>query len=129
MIAPRQPAGDERGDVLILNAGSSSLKFTLYAGDRPPTAATRIWHGQCTGIGGAAHFVVRGADACTLAGRALPSGADHAQALAALFEWVDASGHALGVAGHRVVHGGPTHAAPLWLDVQVLADLRAQIPL
>ncbi|MBS0456427.1 MAG: acetate/propionate family kinase [Proteobacteria bacterium] len=125
----QRPAPADCGDVLILNAGSSSLKFALYAGDRHPAANTLIWRGYCAGIGGAARFVVRGADGGMLAERALAPAADHAQALAAMLEWVGATGHALGMAGHRVVHGGSQHTAPLWLDAQALADLRAQIPL
>lgn len=129
MSGQQRPARADRGDVLILNAGSSSLKFALYAGDRHPAADTLIWRGCCAGIGGAARFVVRGADGGMLAERVLAPAADHAQALATLLEWVGATGHALAMAGHRVVHGGSQHTAPIWLDAQALADLRAQIPL
>lgn len=126
----RPPDGSRgSGDLLVLNAGSSSLKFALYAGDRRPAADTLLWRGQCAGIGGTARFGVRSADGATQVERLLAPGADHAQALAALLDWVGASGHGLAIAAHRVVHGGPTHTAPLWLDAQVLADLRAQIPL
>ncbi|MBS0463710.1 MAG: acetate/propionate family kinase [Proteobacteria bacterium] len=115
--------------MLVLNAGSSSLKFALYAGDRRPAADTLLWRGQCAGIGGTARFGVRSADGATQVERLLAPGADHAQALAALLDWVGASGHGLAIAAHRVVHGGPRHCAPLWLDAPVLADLQAQIPL
>ena len=37
--------------------------------------------------------------------------------------------HGVTAVGHRIVHGGPEHFDPVWIDAAVLADLRAAVPL
>jgi acetate kinase len=120
-----------QGTVLVLNAGSSSLKFRSYAlADGRLAEALR---GQIEGIGTAPRFVASDVAGAPLAGRALAAGegADAAGALDFLWAWLEprlAGGRLLAV-GHRVVHGGVRHAAPVRVDAQVMETLAALVPL
>jgi acetate kinase len=117
--------------LLVLNAGSSSIKFALYTLplDGPPAWPRPRVEGQIAGIGRKASFVV--------ARKILPvPGAveDHDQAIARLLDWLEAEGHArkLEGAGHRVVHGGGRFVEPLLLDsdrIEALSRLIALAPL
>jgi len=127
--------GDGEAAILVLNAGSSSIKFELF-GTRSAEPASRAT-GQVEGIGtGAPRFVARG-DGAPPADRRWSGGepgapADHAAALGAIIAWIDgALGGRLRVAavGHRVVHGGPDLAAPVVVDAEAMARLRALVPL
>lgn len=118
--------------ILTLNAGSSSIKFALYA---LATAGPqqRLSHGQIEDIGDAPHFIVKDAAGATLAERrwSAADGLDHEALLAFLLDWID--GH-LGAdspaaVGHRVVHGGERWHRPVLLTHAVIADLAQLIPL
>lgn len=120
--------------VLILNAGSSSLKFAVYrlAGDgSDPTVLLR---GQISGIGGSPSFTAHKENGEPLATG--DSGAadlsTHANALVRLFEWLEGQSLSLSRllgAGHRIVHGGPKYTSPVLIDQSVLADLESLAPL
>jgi acetate kinase len=116
------------GAILVLNAGSSSLKFAAYAvGEGSPLPRFR---GQVEGIGAAARFGVRDAEGAVLAAGPVAE-ASHEAAVGAVIDWL---GRALGEArvigiGHRVVHGGPHYAAPVRIDAAVLAELRGLVEL
>ena len=116
--------------VLVLNAGSSSLKFSAYtrgADERWSVAAT----GQIEGIGTEAHFTAKDRDGRKLHDVDLPAVRDAQTALGALGDWLRAQfarARVLGV-GHRVVHGGAKYAAPTIVTAEVLDDLRALVPL
>ena len=116
--------------ILVLNAGSSSLKFTLYPAEERPTAATVLCNGEIEEIGHDAHFVAQQAGGVTLIDQAV-SAKTQEDALAVLLQWVDRqfAQYTLIAAGHRVVHGGSRYAAPVRIDATVTADLRALIPL
>ena len=116
---------------LVLNAGSSSLKFCVYA--RPQA---NDWHlesrGQIEGIGASPRILARDADGKTLIDQP-PSTPVHdgAGALEALAVWLRSmfgGGRVLGV-GHRVVHGGARYTGPVIVTGQVLAELHSLIPL
>lgn len=118
------------GDVLlVLNAGSSSLKFALYARD----GLKPLLRGQFDEVGrGAARLQAQGARAEALReGDPPPAAGDHA----ALAAWL---AHALATrlprmrivaAGHRVVHGGERFDAPTRIDADALAAIEALVPL
>ncbi|MBV1799308.1 acetate/propionate family kinase [Siccirubricoccus sp. G192] len=117
--------------ILVLNAGSSSIKFGLFEA----TAAgpeTRL-DGQMEGIGATPHLIAHDAARRVLADRRWsgPDVADHAAALAAILEGTGQAlaGRRIAAIGHRVVHGGPDLAAPVLVDAAVLARLRALVPL
>jgi acetate kinase len=116
--------------ILVLNAGSSSIKFSVFesAIDRSLKAGA---HGQVEGIGVSARLKVADASGRTLADQPVARG-DHEAAIAAIHEWFAA--HIGGEAGfsgigHRVVHGGVAYAEPVLIDDRVIADLEALIPL
>jgi acetate kinase len=118
--------------LLILNAGSSSLKFALYrTGGADPALLAR---GQFAGIGRTLAFSARSAD-----GRALTSPAtsalaaiqSHADALLLLPAWLQTNdlGSKLAGAGHRVVHGGTRFTLPERITPESLNALAALEPL
>ncbi len=114
--------------LLVLNAGSSSLKFGLYrAGE---TAPARLARGQFRDLDGAARFVVQLEDGAAARERPSPARTPE-QALAALLEWLEERypGLRLAAAGHRVVHGGPRFAGPRVVDSGVLAALHELVSL
>ena|SRR5688572_14159257 len=116
--------------LLVLNAGSSSLKFRIYARSRPAS-----WHatagGQIEGIGTAARLKAKyAAGEEPAVDEPLPKVRDASSALAALGDWLRSrfAGRLLGV-GHRVVHGGHRYTEPTLVTQQVLEDLRELVPL
>ena len=116
---------------LVLNAGSSSLKFCVYR--RPEVENWRLEsRGQIEGIGTAPHLSVKDAEGTRLADQMLDATVRGGrQALDALAGWLRSKysgSRVLGV-GHRVVHGGPRHARPTVVNAQVLEELRQLIPL
>ncbi len=115
--------------LLVLNAGSSSLKFSLYeaAADGPEL---RI-RGRIEELHGEARFSVRDAAGAELGKRAWPRGALTASdALAFLLDWLAEHGAERPVAvGHRVVHGGSEFAEPVRVDAALLERLERLAPL
>jgi len=118
--------------ILVLNAGSSSVKFSLFdiREDDPPAMAV---HGQIEGIGIRPHFIVKDATGGGLDDRYWDNdaGIDQEGLLSYLFSWVRRylGGGRLRAVGHRVVHGGPRYPKPVLLNEDVLRDLTAYIPL
>jgi len=106
--------------LLILNAGSSSLKFALYDADGAALASTL--RGQIAGIGRAATFAI---STSGVASPDLSTVRDHKGAIAALIDWLDATGRAgaLAGAGHRVVHGGGAFTTPVIVDAATIEKL------
>ncbi len=114
--------------ILVLNAGSSSIKFQVFDAD-PAGALTRRLKGQLDGIGtDAAHLQAAG-DHGTLADEAVRA-ADGDGAQAMLTDWLHGHmGGPPGAVGHRVVHGGVDFTAPVLVDDAVMAALEALVPL
>jgi acetate kinase len=116
---------------LVLNAGSSSLKFCVF--QRPAEQAWRLEaRGQIEGIGTSPRLSVKDADSRKLADEQLDSSIrDGRDAIGALAVWLRSQyggARVLGV-GHRVVHGGATFTAPTILTPEVLAQLQELVPL
>jgi acetate kinase len=117
---------------LVLNAGSSSLKFCAYQ-----RAAGEEWtldaRGQVEGIGSAPKFAVRDGAGAVVAERALSSAKvrDVRDGLQVLAGWLHDRYRGAPVAGvgHRVVHGGAKYARPCIVTPQVIDDLRTLGPL
>ena len=97
--------------VLTINAGSSSVKYALFALDSE--LSTPVLAGQVEGLGSG------------------PAAISHGQALAQVLVQVDAAGGQwrVAVVGHRVVHGGAVLSAPALIDAALLAALQALAPL
>jgi acetate kinase len=116
---------------LVLNAGSSSLKFCVYR--RPAEQAWRLAaRGQIEGIGTAPRLGAKDEAGETIAGEALDASVrDGRAALDCLAAWLRArfqGARVLGV-GHRVVHGGARFRGPVVVTPEVLEELRALVPL
>jgi acetate kinase len=114
---------------LVLNAGSSSLKFFVVL--RPPSEGWRLEaRGQIEGIGTSPRLSAKDATGETLANQDV-SVRDGREAIEALAAWLRSKyggSRVLGI-GHRVVHGGSRFKGPTILTPQVLAELRELIPL
>lgn len=116
---------------LVLNAGSSSLKFCVF--QRPMGEGWRLAaRGQIDGIGTSPRLSVKDANGESLAKQDLDAtvhdGRDAVSALAAWLRSKYAGSRVLGV-GHRVVHGGSRFRGPTIVDRQVLAELNELVPL
>jgi acetate kinase len=114
---------------LVINAGSSSLKFCVYrcaAGEGLQLDA----RGQIEGIGTSPRLAVKDASGANLAQQdvAVRDGRQAVEAFAAWLKSAYAAASVQGV-GHRVVHGGPRYAGPTIVTPEVLAELRELIPL
>jgi acetate kinase len=119
------------GAILVLNAGSSSIKFSLFPGDEEPVRQDLICEGELEDIGHQVHFTVKDAKGTILINEQLPGCNTHEDALSVLLNWLKgAFPHAdLIAAGHRVVHGGSLYFGPVRIDETVIAELRRLIPL
>lgn len=119
--APSDPA------LLIVNCGSSSLKFALY---RLAARLELQLRGQITAIGKTGHFQVRNTNGHSLDDRSIAV-ADHQQAAQILLDWLSGDAVSLDIvaAGHRVVHGGNRFHVPTLLTDEVVTYLQTLIPL
>jgi acetate kinase len=117
--------------ILVLNAGSSSLKFSVFLDRERPELLLR---GQVEELLTHPRFLARDA-AGNLAGeREWGAGSvlGHQRAIEYLFAWGRAGvlgGHRIVAVGHRVVHGGMKLAGPARIDTRTMAELEALIPL
>ena len=124
--------------ILTLNAGSSSIKFALFA------RATTIPQqpelvGQIDGIGAVggqrAHLKARDASGRALDDIDLDLGgaaeSQHKSALGFLVDWLHRheAGWRIAGVGHRVVHGAQKFSQPMILDAAIVDELRGFIPL
>ncbi len=117
--------------ILVLNAGSSSIKFQLFA--EQAGALQPVIRGQIEGIDTAPHFVARDPDGRVVAektwGEGVKLGHDGAVAHIADFLHEPEGKLELVGVGHRVVHGGLEFTRPVRLDRDVLAALEKFVPL
>jgi acetate kinase len=116
--------------ILVVNAGSSSVKFQVFAsGGGDPK---RLIKGQFDGIGTRARLRAEGADKKPLVDQLYTREQvpDVNTALHTAGAWLRETQnlHAVAV-GHRVVHGGPTYDRPVLVDNGVLANLERYVSL
>jgi acetate kinase len=119
---------------LVLNAGSSSIKFALFPFASAGKRERPLYHGEIEDIGDAEHaarVTIRDAGGKPVASSALGAKVTHELALAALLDWIASEGSSieLTAAGHRVVHGGVEFTAPVRITPAVVAKLAALSPL
>ena len=117
--------------ILVLNAGSSRLKFSLLA-PRGDALAAQL-DGRVEGLHVAPRFVVKDADGHVLAQHSWDASRqlDHDDALAFVLDWLEArpdSGH-LAAVGHRVVHGGTEFDAAVRVDETIVERLQKFVAL
>jgi len=99
--------------ILVLNAGSSSIKYALFDASHQPLPRDAEWHGEVDDIG-----QKDGPD-------------DYHDALHSIRERVSKQlgNRTLSAVAHRVVHGGNKYFEPTRISKHVLSDLRSYIPL
>ena len=116
-----------RDTLLIINAGSSSIKFALFL----VPALQRIGSGSIEGIGQAPRFAARDESGKPRGEQRFECGATQAELFSFLLDWVvqQYGADRLLAAGHRIVHGGPHYSAPVLVTERVLQELRETVPL
>ena len=123
---------DDHGhDFLVVNAGSSSLKFQVFETDGK-SSLKRLVKGQMDGIGTRPRLRAQGADNTPLIDQiyGLDIVPDVPGAIRETGAWLRTSQKFNLVAvGHRVVHGGPGYSQPLLIDSSIVAKLERYIPL
>lgn len=117
--------------ILILNAGSSSLKFALF-GQSPTSLVERV-RGQIEGIGSYPRFTAQ-ADGIQLVEHHWQNHQgpqNHQTALEILLAWLEQQFRNIAVTavGHRIVHGGIYYSSAVLIDDQVLMRLTELNPL
>jgi acetate kinase len=118
--------------IIVLNAGSSSLKFTIYANDADRPSV--LYDGQIEGILTESRFKVKDGAGKVVEEKKWPADSplDHEGAIDALFAWgrgVLESSDRIVAVGHRVVHGGLKYAKPIVVNDHILDDLEKFTPL
>jgi acetate kinase len=117
--------------ILVVNAGSSSVKFQLF-GIAPLRELKRLIKGQVDGIGTNPRLRAENADGTPLV-HEIYRGAHMPDVPAALDQtgaWLRDTQNISPIAvGHRVVHGGPDYSGPVMIDDAVLAKLARYEPL
>jgi acetate kinase len=117
--------------ILVVNAGSSSVKFQVFAADGA-SGLRRLVKGQMDGIGTRPHLRAEGADAQLLIDQSYAPAqiGDVPAALLCAGAWLREKQKLVPAAvGHRVVHGGPQYDRPVRIDGDVLANLERYVSL
>jgi acetate kinase len=130
----QRPAGARRhrqvdvvmDTILVVNAGSSSVKFQLF-GVEVNGALQRLIKGQIDGIGTKPRLVAEASDKSSLINKTYAPDMvpDVPAAIAMVADWLrELQNVNLVAVGHRVVHGGPEYDRPVVVDHAVVANLR-----
>lgn len=121
----------EIGTILVVNAGSSSVKFRVYAVGSGRSLRQTV-KGDIDGIGVRPRLSATGFDDETLVDQIYTAAEvpDVTTAMRIAGQWLrQAQRLTFDAIGHRVVHGGPHHDRPALVDESVLSDLERFIPL
>ncbi|GJL72887.1 MAG: acetate kinase [Nitrosomonas sp.] len=122
--------------ILVINAGSSSIKFAVFTTQENSVLLCTIYRGQITRIEHQTRFRVYGCSGhpLELEERFLADAKkiqSHGDAFSVLLDWI---GHHLGkspltAVGHRIVHGGEDYSTPVIVTEEVLHNLEELVPL
>jgi acetate kinase len=117
--------------ILVINAGSSSIKFSAFSVESQQLEP--LANGKLEEIDSNPHFVVKNHNDETIDEKHWSQGEHlgHDKAMAFLLGWLrqHGDGNTLLAVGHRIVHGGAIHTAPVRVDKKVMAELESLIPL
>jgi len=117
--------------ILVLNAGSSSLKFSVL--DAGSDKLPMMLNGQIEGLYTAPRFVARDSQGTAIESKTWPEATElgHDGAVSHLVDFLQGSRaeHRLVAVGHRVVHGGLAFAQAVRVDPEVVAALQKLSPL
>jgi len=118
--------------ILVINAGSSSLKFSVFGIPRAGELRMLVV-GQVEGLGTAPRLKAKNGEGTILADVrwATAEVANHAQALQEIATLLRSRSEGLELVGvgHRVVHGGADYSAPLLITAPAMENLAAFVPL
>lgn len=123
--------------ILVINSGSSSIKFAVFSLAQAGGPLPLLYRGQIAGIGHQCEFTIR----CSTGES--PNVPDQirddvrkirnqADAFAVILQWIEQAldeKTALIAAGHRIVHGGEEYTSPAVLDEATLGELKKLAPL
>ena len=130
----REGRGDMSDAILVLNAGSSSLKFTEFL-VRDGEALEAVVTGELEELYGRARFhaerMPKARPSANTRGARIPVQACRRPRFSLQIggESRNMSDARLAAVGHRVVHGGTVYAAPVRIDSGVVNTLAALVPL
>jgi acetate kinase len=115
--------------VIVINAGSSSIKFSMYSGP----ALDLTMRGKIENLySGVARFIAQDADNAVVGERLWRDGPlDHEGGMRFLIDFAQThlDGHRVVAVGHRIVHGGVAHSRPVVLTVALVDELEKLVPL
>src|SRR6185295_10280674 len=117
--------------ILVLNAGSSSIKFQLFAVTAGASLARRL-KGQMEGIGTRPRLLAKDVEGNVLTDQtwSQPEASSVPAALDRVISFLRGTIGALPTAiGHRVVHGGPKYSEPIIVTAAALGELERLAPL
>ena len=117
--------------ILVVNAGSSSVKFQVFGADRE-RVPMRLIKGQMDGIGTRPRLRAEAADKTPLIDQsyAAEEVSDVPAALQTAGAWLrETQKLEPSAVGHRVVHGGPQYERPILVDREVLTNLERYVSL
>jgi acetate kinase len=117
--------------ILVVNAGSSSVKFQVFGADGT-SGLRRLIKGQMDGIGTRPRLRAEGAEKKSLVDKSYAPNevADVPAALLTAGAWLrETQNLAPTAVGHRVVHGGPQYDRPVLIDPNVIALLERYVSL
>jgi acetate kinase len=117
--------------ILVVNAGSSSVKFQIFGIDAPGQLQ-RLIKGQIDGIDTRPRLVAQANDKSSLVDKTYERDKvpDGPAAIAVVATWLrETQSFNLVAVGHRVVHGGPKYDRPVAVDQSVVANLEAYVSL
>jgi acetate kinase len=127
MTMSKQPA------YLVLNAGSSSLKFSAFRQHSHCDDLETLLSGQISGIGSIARFEAKGADRSLLADHTWDDkdSACRDTLLQYVLRWIRTTlvDDEIVAVGHRVVHGGRKLGQPMRVSPKLLDELDGLVPL
>ena len=115
--------------ILVVNAGSSSLKFDVFAVGRP---LEKLLNGTLEGIGVGPHLTITDGEGRQLADEEHASAdiPDLPAAMQLASAWLrQRQEGTIAAVGHRVVHGGANFAQPVRVDAKILHALEQYVPL
>jgi acetate kinase len=122
--------------ILVLNAGSSSLKFSVFretAAGRPTGGLDLVVRGEVDGLGSRPRLRVRDGAGATLAEREFDArdAGEAKDAIRLAGGWLrdELRTERVVAVGHRVVHGGAKFSRPVLVDGEVCAELERLVPL
>jgi acetate kinase len=123
-----------RGPVLVINSGSSSIKFAVFS-EQSDLTLQRELHGEIDALDGPPHVLVHDRQGVVLTDRMLTASAAparmHEELLTQLLEWLahQPQARSLEAVGHRVVHGGALFTEPTRITDDVMLQLESLCPL